>query len=520
MGTDQTGRPPLERVPTGVPGLDTILRGGVLRGGLFIIQGSPGAGKTILGNQICFRHVANGGRALYVTLLAENHARMLLHIGQLGFFEETVIPDRLYYISAFRVLEGDGLAGVLDLLRREVQSHDASVLIIDGLSAVEDTAASTREFKKFIHQLQAQAAVANCTMFLLTGAKPVSAEHTLVDGVIDLQTRLHGRRAERSLQVHKLRGSGYMRGEHSFRITGDGIIVYPCIEALLADPSAVMPLTVDEAAAFGLDDRDRVTGRPVGTGLARLDSIMGGGFPHHSTALLIGPPGIGKTTLGLHFLSQCNEHNRGLHFGFYETPAAISDKARALGLPLEHLIEKGHVEVIWQPTTEGLLDEKCHRLVDAVRSRGVRRLFIDGLQGFERLATDRERLGHIFAAFSNEFRALGVSTLYTSESDLIGSVSGLPLSGLSLQGVSCIAEIILVMRYVELRSELHRMISVLKVRDSDINSALHKFTINNKSGIVIEPDSTGAEKILAQAARQGGDLGPTTALGTGHGGEA
>jgi circadian clock protein KaiC len=165
MGTDQTGRPPLERVPTGVPGLDTILRGGVLGGGLYIIQGSPGAGKTILGNQICFRHVANGGRAVYVTLLAENHARMLLHIGQLGFFEETVIPDRLYYISAFRVLEGDGLAGVLDLLRREVQSHDGSVLIIDGLSAVEDTAASTREFKKFIHQLQAQAAVANCTMF-------------------------------------------------------------------------------------------------------------------------------------------------------------------------------------------------------------------------------------------------------------------------------------------------------------------------------------------------------------------
>jgi circadian clock protein KaiC len=76
------------------------------------------------------------------------------------------------------------------------------------------------------------------------------------------------------------------------------------------------------------------------------------------------------------------------------------------------------------------------------------------------------------------------------------------------------------MRYVELRSELHRMISVLKVRDSDINSALHKFTINNKSGIVIEPDPTGAEKILAQAARQSGDLGSTTALGTGHGGEA
>ena len=88
MPTDESGRPLLKRIPTGVPGLDTVLRGGFLRGGIFIVQGSPGAGKTILGNQICFHHVGKGGRALYVTLLAENHARMLLHIGQLGFFED------------------------------------------------------------------------------------------------------------------------------------------------------------------------------------------------------------------------------------------------------------------------------------------------------------------------------------------------------------------------------------------------------------------------------------------------
>ena len=88
MPADQSARPTLDRVPTGVPGLDTILQGGFLRGGIFIIQGAPGAGKTILGNQICFRHAATGGRAVYVTLLAESHARMLLHIAQLGFFEE------------------------------------------------------------------------------------------------------------------------------------------------------------------------------------------------------------------------------------------------------------------------------------------------------------------------------------------------------------------------------------------------------------------------------------------------
>jgi circadian clock protein KaiC len=501
MPTEKPDRPILKRIATGVPGLDTVLRGGFLRGGIFIVQGSPGAGKTILGNQICFHHAAKGGRALYVTFLAENHARMLLHIGQLGFFEEAIIPDHLYYISAFRVLEQEGLAAVLNLLRREVQARGASLLVLDGLSVIEETAGSGREFKKFIHELQAQAAIADCAMLLLTGVSQISAEHTLVDGVIELQTKLYGRHAERVLQVHKLRGSGYLRGEHSFRITDEGIVVYPRTEALLAHPS--IP--------------DKVTGPPVSTGVAQLDRIMGGGFPQHSTALLVGPPGVGKTTLGLHFLSECNQDNPGLLFGFYETPAAICDKAKVLGLPLERLIAEGHVDVVWQPTTEGLLDETCDRLVAALERRGVRRLFIDGIQGLERLAPEAERLSHIFSAFSSEFRGRGISTLFTAEADLIGPVLGLPFSGLSLRGVSCIAEIILVMRYVELRSQLHRMISVVKVRDAEIDCALHRFSISG-NGIVIEPDSTAAEEILAQAVQQGGHQGPVRAS-TGHGSE-
>ncbi|MBV9202578.1 MAG: serine/threonine protein phosphatase [Alphaproteobacteria bacterium] len=491
MPTDRGGRPVLERVPTGIPGLDTILRGGLLRGGIFIVQGSPGAGKTIVGNQICFNQVAKSGHALYVSLLAEHHARMLLHIGQLGFFEEAVIPDSLYYISAFRVLEQEGLSAVLDLLRREVQVRSASVLVLDGFSAIEESAGSGREFKKFIHELQAYAAMADCTMLLLTGVGQSSAEHTLVDGVIELQTKLYGRRAERVLQVHKLRGGGYLRGEHSFCITDAGIIVYPRTEALLAHPSVA----------------DRVSGPPVSMGVAQLDRIMGGGFPQHSTALLTGPPGIGKTTLGLHFLSRCDPNSLGVFFGFYETPASICDKAQSFGLPFKSLLDQGYVEIIWQPTTEGLLDEACNRLIAAVSRRGVRRLFIDGVQGFDRLAPEPERLGHIFSAFSSEFRGRGISTLYTAEADLIGPVLGLPFSGLALQGVSCIAEIILVMRYVELRAELHRMVSVLKVRDAEINSALHRFTIA-ANGLDIDPDPAAADEILAQATRQGRNQAP------------
>src|SRR6185437_3146821 len=143
MEMDRADRFP-QRVPSGVPGLDAILRGGFLKAGIFIIQGSPGAGKTILANQICVHHAASGGRALEVTLLAESHSRMLLHIGQLRFFDANLIPSRMFLISAFRVLEEDGLRGLLDLLRREVQFQRASILVLDGLASAEESAGSPR----------------------------------------------------------------------------------------------------------------------------------------------------------------------------------------------------------------------------------------------------------------------------------------------------------------------------------------------------------------------------------------
>src|SRR5215208_1426721 len=135
------------RISSGVPGLDAILRGGFLKDGIYILQGSPGSGKTILANQICFHHARNGGRVLYVTLLAESHTRMLLHIGQLGFFDSSLIPSRIFLISAFRILEENGLTGLLDLLRREVQAREATLLVLDGVISIQDTADSLQQRK-------------------------------------------------------------------------------------------------------------------------------------------------------------------------------------------------------------------------------------------------------------------------------------------------------------------------------------------------------------------------------------
>src|ERR687894_258516 len=108
--TDSAFSPrPIERVPSGVPGLDTVLQGGFLRGGIYLITGEPGTGKTILVNQLAFHHVAAGGRVVYVTLLAELHTRMLTHLQTLSFFDPAPIGDALVYLSGSLALEQGGL---------------------------------------------------------------------------------------------------------------------------------------------------------------------------------------------------------------------------------------------------------------------------------------------------------------------------------------------------------------------------------------------------------------------------
>jgi predicted ATP-dependent serine protease len=127
-----------DRLPTGIAGLDQVLEGGLLRNGVYIAEGPPGAGKTLLATQLCFAAARRGERALYTTLLAESHERMLTHLSRMKFFDETLVPDAVYFISAFRALQQDGLPALLRLLREAILERKASILILDGMVTAEE----------------------------------------------------------------------------------------------------------------------------------------------------------------------------------------------------------------------------------------------------------------------------------------------------------------------------------------------------------------------------------------------
>jgi len=471
-----TTAPEQRRLLSGIAGLDTILGGGFMLGGLYIVQGAPGAGKTILANQICFHHVASGGKAMFVTLLAENHSRMIGHLRQMSFFDETRIGESLTYLSAFSEMQEGGLAELTKLLRREIQRRRISVLMIDGLVSAAASAPNEQAFRVFIHDLQEVALATDCTMFLTTNeSRQVSPEQTMVDGLIVLSNRVYGWRAESDLQVTKLRGSSYLRGRHSYKISDAGLVVYPRIEALFAHPSRA-----GESA-----------GGRVSSGIARLDALLSGGIPTASTTMLMGPSGIGKTTIGLHFLSGASSDEPGLMFGFYETPASLRAKADRVVPALGPLLDSGTVELLWQTPTSDLLDGYGKTLIDAVQRRKVKRLFIDGLSAFRSGAVDPSRIGNFFSALSNAFRVQGVTTLYSLE---VPNILG-PAPHVPVDDASSLAENMILLRFVERGANLHRVISILKARDSDFTSSLHEYVLTDK-GVLIRDTPDSVEQIL------------------------
>jgi circadian clock protein KaiC len=465
----------LERVVSGVKGLDEVLRGGFIQGGLYIVEGAPGTGKTILGNQICFNQIRSGKTVLYVTLIAETVARMLLNLRGMKFFDEGAVGTGIFYISGFSALKNEGLTGLLHLLRREVAARRASVVVLDGFATATEFANSPRDLKVFVQQLQTQSDAADSTVFLLTNpieARP-SSEETMVDGIIGLSSSLQGSSALREFYVRKFRGSSYLEGVHNYKIVGDGINIYPRMETLVRDAPT-----------------DNGVVARVTSGIPRLDEMLGGGLPSRSMTMLVGPSGTGKTTMGFQFLSQASAAEPGLFFGFYETPARIRSKARMFP-SFEKALDRGGVELLWQQPTEWLLDELADRLLQAVNRRKVRRLFIDGLAGFKR-ALGARQIEPFFAALVEELRGGGVTTICTAEvMEIIGPTVTTPLAGMS-----DVTDNHIIFRFIEAGATVHRIISLLKVRDSSFDSGLREFSISAE-GVQIAEDSLGAELILS-----------------------
>ncbi|HLV68579.1 MAG TPA: ATPase domain-containing protein [Polyangiaceae bacterium] len=470
------------RLSSGDPGLDEVLGGGFLTGGIYLLVGGPGSGKTVMANQVCFARAREGGQCVYVTMVAESHSRLVGNLESFGFFDRTSIASKITYLSGAGTLHQGGLPGLFELVEEEVRRRKATLLVLDGFRVGSQTfGASAADQTIFLNRLATLLEFSACTALVCVLAAPgtVMGEYALADGLLELSHRLVGRNAARELFVSKLRGSKGLAGSHTVEIDESGLCVYPRVEARLAR-SIRIPADAKGRAGFGV---------------ARFDEMLKGGVPQGSATAVMGAPGAGKTLLGFHFLAEgARLEEPGLYFGFYESPERAIHHGEGIGLPVREYVERGLLEFVWERPFENLNDRLVQRLLARVEQRKIRRLFIDGLEGFERSRVHARGSYSWLAALTNELRALGVTTLISVESQLLGAHT------LPVEPWSALVENTIALRYVELRSQLRRLVWIVKVRGSEFDSSLREFAIT-KHGFRVAETFESAQAVLSGLAR-------------------
>ena len=446
----------MKRLPTLVDGLDEILNGGLFEGGVYIFEGPPGVGKTTLANQIAYTLARREIRTLYVTMLAESHARMLQHMEEQIFFDQQEVSARVFYVSGYRELEQGGLKAVVELLRGELMRHRASLLVIDGLVVNSLETMTNDSVRQFVHELQSLVSAMSSTCLVLTSGNgnALSAEQTMVDGIFSFEDHGFHWRAERRMQVRKFRGSQVIRGQHTFCISNQGIQFFPRLESL--------PLQHANSVRLGEAG--------VSTGMHTLDSVLHGrGLLAGSSSAVIGHTGSGKTTLALAFAAGATPGSPGLILSSTELSSELRHMGVELGLGIDGALDAGALSIKNLGQEDESMDEMGHKLLRLVDELKVRRLVVDGLAGLADTLAFPERGYRFLGRLLVELKRRGVTSLFTVDPQALAIAAGTPLA----EGVTGWFDNVFVFDYAPARERAvhQRILSIAKVRGGGTTAA-------------------------------------------------
>jgi circadian clock protein KaiC len=333
-----------------------------------MVTGKPGCGKTILANQLCYGHVKNGGRALYLTLLTETHGRMMAALKSMAFFDASLVGKRLHYVGVLKILEENGFDDLLNVMRQEIQKHNASVLVLDGLIIAKAFAASELLLKQFIYEMQIGLEMFDCTAILITGKtkEPSYDTHeTMVDGLIDLSMKTSNGQVIRELKIKKHRGSAHILDPNRLYISSEGLFVQPRFESLY-----------DNGVFRGFSTR----GHTVCTGTDGLDAALGGGLLEGSTTTMIGPMEPQKLMIGIQFLLYGGAVDEpSLYLTSSTAPRKRVEYSDSIAKKLEDALSSRQIHVMLMKPEENSVDMFVCQLMQRIFEHKIKRLFIDNL---------------------------------------------------------------------------------------------------------------------------------------------
>jgi circadian clock protein KaiC len=444
-----------ERLRSGNSSLDEILGGGLPGNGISVIMGLPGTGKTILAEQYTFHNARPERPAIYFSTLSEPLEKIVRFGQTLRFFDAAAVGRSVFYEGLGQVANHDGLDGVADRVTAVLRERRPGLIVIDSFKALRVLADDDAVFRRFLYELAGRLTALPVASLWVGEYAPAevatSPEFAVADAIIELTAAAHGQRELRSLHVRKLRGSTFQSGQHGYRVTSQGLRLFP----RLAD--------IPPEAGYSLNG-DRVT-----TGVPSLDSMIGGGLWPGSSTTIAGPPGSGKTILGLHFLYGGAERGvPGVMATLQENPTQLARIAGALGWPATH----PDIEIMYRSPVDIYIDEWVHDLLQTVERRGARRVVIDSLADLQLAAVDDTRFREFMYSLAQRFSRQGVNVFTTFETP--GQMeTGWP----SEFAISHLADSVIVLGHYREDGSMRRSFAVIKTRASSHDPAVREFGI-------------------------------------------
>jgi circadian clock protein KaiC len=451
-----------DRLLSGTGRLDAIVGGGLPANAIHLIVGPPGSGKTILAGQYAFANATVERPAVHLSTVSEPLDKLVRFGQTLEFFDVASVGERVFYESLGEDLEEGGLPRTLERLRAILRERHPGILIIDSFKALAAYAPTHRDFRSFLFELAMGTSTVAGSSFWL-GEYDLDAisgepEAAVADSILGLGYRRSAERSSRVLEVVKLRGSNYLSGQHSYRISTAGLSAFP----RLAD-------TVDAS------DYDLGAER-ASTGIDALDEMLTDGYWPGSSTLCAGPSGVGKTLMGLHFIvAGAAAGEPGIIASLQENPSQLRRVAQAFGWTLDD-----SVTMLYRSPVDLYIDEWIYELLDAIDRLGAKRVLIDSLTDVLFASGDEIGFREYMYSLIQRCSRTGVSLFMTTELPDLFEVNRL-----SEYGVSHLSDNVLLLQYIRDESTIRRAVTALKTRASGNDPRVREFRIGSQ-GIIID----------------------------------
>lgn len=440
------------RARMGVPGLDDILRGGLLPGHVYLLEGNPGTGKTTTALRFLLEGAERGEKGLYITLSetepelragAKSHGWDI--DGKIAVFElvppESLLdPGKQQSLLYSSDLE---LGETTKMIFEEIARTKPQRIVLDSLSEIRLLAQNSLRYRRQILALKHYFAKHGATVLLLDDLTSDSLDktvHSVVHGVVRLEELAPDYGAERRrMRVMKYRGTRFRGGWHDFVIETGGVRVFPRLVAA--------------------EHRSRFERTQVSSGVPALDALVGGGVETGSSVLILGPAGTGKSTFVFQYIDAAVRRGEtAAMFVFDEELGLLLDRTRAMGFDFEKMIASGKLIIEQVDAAELSPGEFAHRVRTLVDSAAAKTVAIDSLNGYSAAMPNENSLVlHIHELLQYLNRQGATTFLTVAQHGLVGDMKA-PVD------VTYLADTVILLRYYEAIGRVKRAVSVIKKR--------------------------------------------------------